>query len=70
MTGGTVVTVGRCRVERHENEARLHEERALLWDARGEKQLARIERSRALIHARAAAINRELANAAAAQSAA
>jgi len=70
MTGRTNVAVGRCRVERHEDEARIHQERALLWDARGEKQLAGIERRRALIHARAAAINRELATGAAAHSAA
>ena len=60
MTRGTD-TVDRSRVERHEDEARIHEERAVHWEATGEKQLARIERNRALIHARAAAINRELA---------
>lgn len=60
MTRGKNDTVGRFPVELHEDEARIHQERAVLWEATGEKQLARIERSRALIHARAAKIKREL----------
>jgi len=57
-------------VERHEAQARLHEERALSWEAAGAKGLAGLERRRALIHVRAAEIRRELAEDRAAREAA
>ena len=57
-------------VERHEARARIHEGRALAWEAAGAKGLARLERRRALIHARAAEIRRKLAEDGAAREAA
>lgn len=62
MERTTVLLGGRLDPDAHEAMADAHEERARVWQATGEASLARIERSRMLIHRRAAQIKRDLAS--------
>ena len=59
--GRTVTGATDCGdAEAHEQAARAHVEQAGWWRARGERQLARREVSRATIRRRAAEIQRDL----------